>query len=1035
MRIKIFINIFLFVFLFVMGAKAQQTISTDIKINNGGKITNDIEGKVTLSIFSQGAVQMQISNESNFEGARWIAYEMRVIWKLHNTDGMKTVYAKFKDRAGEITTAEAQIELDREPPTECSITINMGATYTNDKTRKVTIEFGATDATQMQFSNRADFAGANWTPITKQRTIQLQGEDGTKALFARYRDEANNISKIVSASIILDRKPPVNPKITINNGDEFSKTNDVTLHIYAEGATSMFIDGGLDDWQPYNITMKYTLKPDGDGERVVRIKFQDSVGNTSKVATDVIVVDSEAPQAPKISINGGNRNTKDESVVLKLSAIGASEMMVSNTENFNGAVWVAYNLAMPAWNLQPGEGEKMVYVKFKDRVGNESDIASAKIKLDKTPPTSPLLKIVGNTTGSMKDLSGKVNLDISAVGAKYMMLSNEISFYAARWEIYKTEYKDWELGGIDKDGNKCIFVKFRDEAGNVSEPARDCIKLDNTKPQEAKLMIDMNRDYATDKEGKVQLSIFARGATKMRISNTSDFVGKDSAYSIPYATIHDWKLEGDDGLKSVALQFIDEAGNESEKVVDNILLDRTPPQDPEVTVNKGDTVTSDPDGIVLLKVKAREAVLMRIANTEDFQGEQWQKYDEHNRGWKLASGGDGKRKVFVKFKDIAGNETQTLIQEVFLDRTPPKQGFVKIMSANQAQAKSQTVKLDLKAEGAVEMQISNFFDFRDAKWEIYGAEKDWSLTAQDGVKMVFARFKDKIGNVSLPAYDKIGLDTQAPKNGKLVVNGGAKFCTNVNKLVSLKLTANEATQMMIANTNDFADAKWQKYEPYLYNWRLEGEEGEKSIFVKFKDNAGNETEPITATIKLDRQEPVGEEIIINNGDICTNNPNNRVKLTLRAEDATEMAFSQNTYFNNVKWEPYKESKDHILIGGRDGMKTVYVKFRDEAGNESSTAKAAIKHDTEAPYTGILKINGGKTLTQETSIRLNFNAKGAEFVSVSNSTDFTDATWEPYSPSKPWALRDGAGLKTVYVKFKDSCGNVSAPITQTITLAN
>jgi hypothetical protein len=947
---------------------------------------------------------------------------------------MKTVYAKFKDRAGEITTAEAQIELDREPPTDCSITINMGATYTNDKTRKVNVEFGANDATQMQFSNRDDFAGAVWTPIIKQRTIQLQGEDGTKVLFARYRDEANNISKPVMAKIILDRKPPTNPKIVINNGDEFSKTNEVNLTIYAEGATAMFIEGDKDDWQPYKTSHKYVLKPDGDGERLVRIKFQDSVGNMSKVATDVIVVDSEAPQAPKLSINGGNRNTKDESVVLKLSAIGASEMMISNTENFNGAVWVTYNLSMPAWNLLPVEGDKMVYVKFKDRVGNESEVASAKIKLDKTPPTNPLIKIVGNK-GVIKDVSGKIDLEISATGAKYMMLCNESSFYGARWEIYKTEYKEWEMGGADKDGQKCVYVKFRDEAGNISEPKFDCIKLDNTKPQECKLMIDMNREYATDKDGKVQLNIFARGATKMRISNTSDFVGKDSAYSIPYTTTYDWKLDGDDGLKSVAIQFSDDAGNESEKVVDNIILDRNPPQDAEVVINKGDTVTSDPDGIVLLKVKAREAVLMRIANTEDFQGEQWQKYDEHNRGWKLFSGVDGKRKVYVKFKDIAGNETATLSQEVFLDRTPPKQGFVKIMSANQAQAKSQTVTLDLKAEGAVEMQVSNFFDFRDAKWENYSSEKEWTLTAQDGVKMVFARFKDKIGNVSAPAYDKIGLDTQAPKNGKVAINGGAKFCTNVNKLVSLKLTANDATKMMLANNNTFTDAKWQKYEPYLYNWKLDGDDGEKSIFVKFSDNAGNETEPITASIVLDRQEPVGEEIIINNGDACTNNPSNRVKLTLRAEGATEMAFSQNTYFNNVKWETFKEAKDHTLIGGRDGIKTVYVRFRDEAGNESSIAKASIKHDTEAPYPGILKINGGKTLTNETSVRLNFNAKSAEFVMVSNSNDFADAVWEPYNNTKPWSLRDGAGLKTVYVKFKDTCGNISAPITQTITLAN
>jgi hypothetical protein len=1028
MKIRFFIASFLAFMLLFMSVKAQTVISIDIKINNGNKITNDIEGKVTLTAFAMGAMQMQISNESNFANARWISYETRVPWKLSAGDGMKTVYAKFKDRNGEISTAEAQIELDREPPTNISISINSGMTYTNDKNRMVTLDFTADDATQMQLSPRDDFAGVNWMPIIKQKKYQLLGEDGTKILFVRFRDEANNVSNPVSATIVLDRKAPSNPKIVINNGDEFSKTNEVTLTISADGATAMFIRGDA-DWLPYQTSMKYSLLPAGDGERTVQIMFKDSVGNQSKVVSDAIVVDSEPPQAPKISINSGNKNTKDESVRLRLSAVGATFMMISNTEDFNGAVWMPYNIEMPAWNLLPNEGEKVVFVKFKDRIANESEVVSAKIKLDKTPPTNPKIKILGD----INTVKNKVDLEIGAEGAKYMMLSNESNFYSARWEIYKTEYKEWELGGVE-DGKKGVFVKFRDEAGNVSATEGAFIRLDKTPPQDGKLMIDMNKEYCTDKDGKVQLNIFARGASKMRISNNSDFSGKDSAFSIPYNTVYEWKLDGEDGLKSVAIQFIDEAGSPSEKVVDNIILDRNPPFDAEVIVNKGDSVTNDPDGIVLLKAKAKEAVFMRIANTEDFQGEQWQKYDERNRGWKLSSGTDGKRKVFVKFKDIAGNESKTLSTEILLDRTPPKQGFVKIMSENQSQAKNQNVKLELKAEGAIEMLISNDFALRGAKWEVYQPEKEWTLTSQDGVKMVFVKFKDKVGNMSAIAYDKIGLDTQAPKNGKVQINGGAKFCTNVSKLVTLKLSANEATQMMIANDQQFTDAKWQKYEPYLYNWRLEGEDGEKAVFVKFKDNAGNETEPVTATTMLDRQEPVGEEVLINNGDICTNNPNNRVKLTLRAEGATEMAFSYNSYFNAAKWEPYKDSKDYVLVGGKDGQKTVYVKFRDEAGNESSTAKAAIMHDTEAPYSGILKINNGKTLTNETSVRLTCNAKSAEFMAVANTDNFDGVVWEPYNTNKPWSLTEGPGLKTVYVKFKDGCGNISAPIKQTITLA-
>lgn len=44
------------------------------------------------------------------------------------------------------------------------------------------------------------------------------------------------------------------------------------------------------------------------------------------------------------------------------------------------------------------------------------------------------------------------------------------------------------------------------------------------------------------------------------------------------------------------------------------------------------------------------------------------------------------------------------------------------------------------------------------------------------------------------------------------------------------------------------------------------------------------------------------------------------------------------------------------------------------------------------------------------------------IMISNSPDFKDAHWEPYSPIKRWILTDGSGPKTVYVKVKDFDGN-------------
>ncbi|MCS6967453.1 MAG: hypothetical protein RMJ44_03420 [Cytophagales bacterium] len=1016
----------------IYSSSAWAQIDGMVRMQGGKKVTNDPDGIVVLELFGRGATEMMISNDPSFPNQRWRPYETTVKWRLKTSDGdgIKNVYVLFKDAQGNISDIiETVIVLDRQPPYDCSITINGGAKYTNARDRIVYLDLYAQEAKEMQISMRSDFAGAGWIPYAERKKMVLIGDDGEKIIYARFRDEAGNVSQPVSASIYLDMMPPLNPKVIINNGAQYTNSQEVTLFLSAQGAKEFFIRGGT-EWMPMQNVITWKLDPPGDGERVVQVRFRDEAGNYSPVAQDAIIVDTEPPMLPRILIDGGNRYTKSLSVGLRLSAIGAHEMQISNDSTFQNIAWRPYNTTA-AWTLPDKDGPRRVYVRFRDQAGNISEVAWAEIILDRVGPKNPRIEIVGADISKISnDTSATVNLKISAEGAKYMMLSNSSNFFNARWEIYRTEVKNWKLGSPNDDGEKAVFVKFRDEAGNISDVASTRIKLDRTKPVDCRIVIDNNREFTIHPEKKVQLSLFARGATEMMISNNSTFVG---AKWQPYATNIEWTLEGEDGLKNVVAKFRDQAGNESDVVADNIILDRKPPFDCSITINRGDSVTNDPDKVVVLKLKAKQASLMIIANTPDFAGERWRGYSEANITWAL-SGGDGLKTVYAKFKDEAGNETPVYSASILLDRTPPKKGTVKILAENQ-QVKTQQVTLELHAQDAVEMMISNFFDFKNAKWEPYVPTKTWVLTDEDGVKTVFVKFKDRIGNVSQVAYDRIGLDMTAPKGGDIKINNGSKYCTNINKLVTLKLSVQEATEMMISNNKDFKDAKWQRYEPYVYNWRLDGEDGEKQVYAKFKDRAGNETQPVVASIILDRQEPINEEIVINNNDECTNASNGRVKLSLRAEGAKEMILSNSKYFTGAVWEPYRETREWNLAPG-DGEKTVFVKFRDEAGNESGIAQDNILWDTDAPVPGSIRFAGNnQTITKTPQVILEFNARKADYMMVSNSPRFDDGTiWELYQPSKNWTLHEGAGLKRVYVKFKDKCGNETQPITKEITLA-
>ena len=99
---------------------------------------------------------------------------------------------------------------------------------------------------------------------------------------------------------------------------------------------------------------------------------------------------------------------------------------------------------------------------------------------------------------------------------------------------------------------------------------------------------------------------------------------------------------------------------------------------------------------------------------------------------------------------------------------------------------------------------------------------------------------------------------------------------------------------------------------------------------------------------------------------------------------------------------------------------------DKAGN---TADIKEIPDTTAP-TGSVKINKGAAKTKSLRVKLslsgtdNTGGTGLSSMCVSNTKRCTK--WQPYSTTKAWTLSKGkAGTRTVYVRFKDKAGNVSA----------
>ena len=84
-----------------------------------------------------------------------------------------------------------------------------------------------------------------------------------------------------------------------------------------------------------------------------------------------VVTDITPPSGTSVSINSGVASTSSLSATLALTAIDATQMLISNDVGFAGASWEAYATSK-SWTLTSGDGVKTVYAKFRDTALNMS---------------------------------------------------------------------------------------------------------------------------------------------------------------------------------------------------------------------------------------------------------------------------------------------------------------------------------------------------------------------------------------------------------------------------------------------------------------------------------------------------------------------------------------------------------------------------------------------------------------------------------------------------------------------------------------
>ena len=238
------------------------------------------------------------------------------------------------------------------------------------------------------------------------------------------------------------------------------------------------------------------------------------------------------------------------------------------------------------------------------------------------------------------------------------------------------------------------------------------------------------------------------------------------------------------------------------------------------------------------------------------------------------------------------------------------------------------------------------------------------------------------GQLGLGVDPKILAPTQLVIPGNIAINNGASYTKTAS--VTLKVTATDKSGISeMQFSNDGSD--WTTSESYATtkSWSLTLGDGSKTVYAKFKDNAGNWSPPFTATIVFDTDLPTGS-FEINNGQAST--ASTSVILNISATDAngiSGMRFSN----DGTTWSstlPYSAAANWTLTTG-SGTKTVYGKFKDNAGNWSEeTYTASITLDTIAPAVTISSPVTGSTTSNTTPLLLYSVSDGTVVVKVDSN---------------------------------------------------
>ncbi len=950
---------------------------------------------------------------------------------------------------------------------------------------------------------------ASWLPWSATIAWHLSTGSGTKYILCKLMDSAGNESSSpIQLKLILDNgQVPIIYGVSIDNGATHTNAADrkVDVSIQAEDAHSgikemmvsnsaVFTGAVWEAWQP--VISEWEL-PDSDGSKVFYVKVRDHLDQISTThALSSIILDRVFPEVSfnlqEILVNTDTRLLEGPAgtdLYHITEAFGIDSysweqmsgpgILYFNTVSGGGATNDGTELQEP-WLRATSEGDYFIKVNVTDYAGNAAS-AAVPFRWDVTPPGN-----ISNLQVSQYDTSGQPSWSWTSVAnADFYRISYEADFDPFI-DVYASSFTP--NSPLAPDGNKILYVRAQDNAGNASTALNATVHVDTTPPTIAITnssfianvvapSITLDYSAATHVDG----SVVDAGSNPSGVASYqwSMISGSGTVtFGSPTAATTTVSASANDEYQ-LRLRVIDYAGNISDAYF-SFLRDTTLPGTPAVT---GPDITpsqyptwywsSGGGGIGEYRYRLDGGAIIDTTGTS-FTGSALSDLTDHT--------------LLVYEKDVANNWSLAGSKTIHVDTealTPP------ILSIGDGQPQLRTItsmtwNLYTGAGGTANAYRWQMDGTPGTNWTEVPAELPEPPAAaatvlqaglSNGAHTLYVQERiDATWQTSKQASHSITVDNIAPSAPALNGTGLTTVTAGRTATPDTTPTWSWATGgggngkfryqvIRLKNANGSADGtvqvSWTAETTSTSYTPAARTEGTYQVQVQERDDAGNWSSIANQLTTVDTTYPTISGVTIRGAShpsdsdyTYTKSASVWVDITGSISGEINSFYSRpvkiNIYdYNAYLWGDYPSpfptatptaTTITTTLPAGDGTKYVYVRLIDEAGNTSAYINDTIIMDLTLP-TGTFSINNGSATTPSLSFNMTMTASdnistASELeVSLYNSTTSTWGSYRPYATSmlSDSTFTASAGSKTAYVQIRDAAGNNLYYLSDSISL--